>query len=279
MQEDKQETHLSITPKIGDAVNQIESSCSLSKVDFLKSTYNLKKINEISKNDDFKQILGLVLTKISVLAGIKGEIDSFTKQDISKMILSSFKELSLEEISKAFELERYGIYEDKTDHYQLFDSNYISTVLNKYKKWKISEKKELNISAPKLETSITDSEKQQLREDLLKMIYGEIKDTGFCSDAWHIYTDLESFGRINPTTEEKKKLYREQLKIYEIEEKALIKTKYDPFIIKTHLKYLSDKVSSKTPVESVSNKCRSIIASNYLKDYVDSFENFKNQIK
>ncbi len=129
------------------------------------------------------------------------------------------------------------------------------------------------------ENKITDSEKMQLREDLLKMIYKEIKEDGFCSDAWHIYPDLEGFGRINPTTEEKKKLYKEQLKIYEIEEKALIKTKYDAFIIKTHLKYLADKVSSKTPVESVSNKCRSIIASNYLKDYIDSFENFKNQIK
>lgn len=248
------------------------------KKDFLISTYSLTKIKEISNDPEFKNLLGAVLVKISVLVGIKSEIDAFTKQDISKMILSVFKELSFEEINKAFELERYNQYDEKTDHYQLFDANYISTVLNKYKKWKVQEKKELNISAPKLETSISDSEKQKLREDLLKIIFQEISETGFSSDSWHLYPELEASKKINPTKEEKKKLYKEQLKIYEVEEKALIKSKYDPVIIKTHLKYLSDKVTGKSPVESVSNKCRSILVSNYLKNFVSDFESFKKQL-
>lgn len=125
---------------------------------------------------------------------------------------------------------------------------------------------------------ITDSEKQKLREDLLKIIFQEISETGFSSDAWHLYPELEASEKINPTKEEKKKLYKEQLKIYEVEEKALIKSKYDPVIIKTHLKYLSEKVTGKSPVESVSNKCRSILVSNYLKNFVSDFESFKKQL-
>ena len=120
------------------------------------------KIKEISKEPRFNDLLGAMFTKISVLAGIKGEIDQFTKQDISKMILSTFKELSLEELHKAFELERYGVYDDKTDHFQLFDANYISQILKKYKKWKAKERLELNISQPVLEIKISEVEKSEL---------------------------------------------------------------------------------------------------------------------
>lgn len=278
MQEGNQKLQLRQISEVGDAVQHIESVCLLPKVDFLKSTYHHSKIKELSTKSNFKDLLAAVLVKISILAGIKNEIDDFVKQDISKMILSSFNELSLEEISKAFELERYCQYEVKTEHFQLFDSNYISAVLKKYKKWKVKEKTELNILAPIKEVEITESQKIELRENLLQLIFSEIKENGLCNDAWHLYQELETSGKINPTKEEKNKLYKEQLKIYEFEEKKLIRKRYDSKIAKTHLQYLSDKITGKTPVESVSNKCRSIIVSNYFKPFLESFEMFKNQL-
>lgn len=278
MRDDKQKKLLVQTELIGDHFSVIETICQLSKVDFLKSTYSLRKIKEYEPDLNFKALLGQIMVKASVLAGIKGEIDIFTKQDISKMILSSFKELSLEEISKAFELERYSQYDEKTDHFQLFDANYVSAILNKFKKWKVKEKNQLNISAPKEETTISYAEKQKLHEDLVKMIFDDISENGFSSDAWQLYTDLESAGKINPTVEEKKALYKQQLKIYETEEKSFISSKYDSYIIKTHLKTLQDKIMSKNPIESVSNKCRSILVSNYLKNFITDFESFKKEI-
>lgn len=236
------------------------------------------KIKEISKEPRFNDLLGAMFTKISVLAGIKGEIDQFTKQDISKMILSTFKELSLEELHKAFELERYGVYDDKTDHFQLFDANYISQILKKYKKWKAKERLELNISQPVLEIKISEVEKSELRENLLKMIFEEIRENEFSSDAWHLYSDLEVSGKLKTTKEEKSKLYKEQLKIYELEEKSLIRKKYDSMVSKTYLKLLVDKITSKNPVESVSNKCRSIIVSNYLQPFTIDYETFKSKL-
>jgi hypothetical protein len=263
---------------IGEIVTNIETTCGLSKVEFLKESYNLTKIKEISNEPEFGSLLGAIMVKISVLAGIKSEIDQFVKQDIFKMILSTFKDLSFEEISKAFEMERYGLYNNKTEHYQLFDSNYISQVLKKYRKWKEGEMLHLNISPPRIESKITEHQKKQLREALLVNIFIDLTEKGFSPDSWEIYSELEVSDKINPTEEYRKKLYKEQLKIYEVEEKALIKSKYEPIIIKTHLQYLNDKITGKKVIESVSNKCRSIIASEFLKNHIENFENFKKII-
>jgi len=67
--------------------------------------------------------MGIILTKIAVLSGIKNPIDNFTKQDLLRLIVRRYKHLSPSEIYKAFENERYGINQPKTEHYQLFDSN------------------------------------------------------------------------------------------------------------------------------------------------------------
>ena len=125
------------------------------------------------------------------------------------------------------------------------------------------------------EKEFSDSDKKKLREDLLKIIFKEISETGFSPDAWHLYPELESSGKIKPTKEEKKKLYKQQLKIYELEESKLLKSRYDPQVVKMHLKNLSDKITGKSPVESVSNRCRSIIVSNYLKEFPIDYETFK----
>lgn len=120
------------------------------------------------------------MVKISVLAGIKNEIDDLTKQDISKMIVSAYAELAIEEIYKAFELERYGVYEEKTEHFQMFDSNYISTVLKKYKNWKINEKKILNFQV-KVEAppEIDENEKTNLLKAATQNRYEEFLKNDF----------------------------------------------------------------------------------------------------
>jgi len=125
---------------------------------------------------------------------------------------------------------------------------------------------------------ITETEKMELRENLLKMIYGEIKETGFSNDAWHLYFELESFGKINPSAAEKSKLYKEQLKKYEFEEKRRIKTKFSLKHAIPHINQLMEKVDGKQLLESVSNKCRSIVASNYLKQFTKDYETFKSQV-
>jgi len=100
------------------------------------------------------------VAQTSTLMQIKNPIDQFVKQDIVNMLTGYWSILSFEELIKAFELERFGAYKEKTEHYQLFDCNYISQVLKKYQAWKRENKIELNISKEK-ETQLIDKDEIQ----------------------------------------------------------------------------------------------------------------------
>lgn len=128
------------------------------------------------------------------------------------------------------------------------------------------------------ENSFSEKDILQIRENLIVLVYNEIVMTGFSSDAHHFFSDLEAKGKIDLPVEAKKDLYKRQLKVYEMEEKAFIRNKYKTSLSARYLNELADKITGKTPVESVSNKCRSILASNYLYAF-RNFETFKNELK
>lgn len=103
------------------------------------------KIKNLDDNE-LRQGLSLLFTRIPNLLGIKDPINAINKADIKEMILMRFKGLSLEEIDYAFKLERYGVYESKTEHFQLFNAEYVGAVLNKFQKW--MQKTRLNHNIP-----------------------------------------------------------------------------------------------------------------------------------
>lgn len=170
------------------------------------------------------------------------------------------------------------------DLFPELSNNTTGKVISAYLKHK-KESLQYQLSKDKLKSlktpvnEITEIEKQELRENLLKMICSEIKETGFSNDAWHLYSELERCGKINPSPAEKSKLYKEQLRIYELEEKRRIKTKFSLKNATPHINRLMEKVAGKQLLESVSNKCRSIVASNYLKQFTNDYETFKIQTK
>jgi hypothetical protein len=128
------------------------------------------------------------------------------------------------------------------------------------------------------EITFSEKDKLQIRENLIALVYDEIVKDGFSSDAHHFFSDLESKCKIDISVEAKKDLYKRQLKLYEAEEKAFIRGKYPNSLSGRYLKDLADKITGKAPVESVSNKCRSILVSNYLYAF-RNFETFKNELK
>lgn len=154
----------------------IEKNTKLNDGCFIKSNFHNLKIREYEKVL-IKQLIGLILTKIAGLSGVKTETDRFTIQDIKKMILSVFSNLTLEELIKAFELERYSMYEVKTEHFQLFNATYISTILNNYKKWKVETMYKANISSPiKQPSPMTESQKEKKMNEAVNRVYSEYKE-------------------------------------------------------------------------------------------------------
>ena len=240
--------------KGGETIMEIESNCNVSKTEFLKKTYEIQSIRDRKNEEGFDSLLAICLVKINTLGGFKGEIDDFAKQDIRKMILSQFSELSIEEVYKAFELERYGAHEVKTEHFQLFDANYISTVLKKYKNWKIDQKKILNISAPKLENEISDIQKENIVIFGINRKYSEFIELGVIDEPFvYIFDELVERGFIKLASSENSKLI-EYFKTKQSEAKRELMKEYSELtsadkkerdLIKEQLSKISNNSSKK----------------------------------
>lgn len=168
----------------------IEQRCESNPVAFIKENYNYAKIRERSSEIDIRAVIGAAMVKAAGHIGIK-TIDLPNKQDISRMILSSYSDLTIEEIYKAFELERYGSYEDKTEHFQLFNSEYVAAILKKYRKWKQDTKIHHNISPPQKLPEITDSQKKEIVDNGIIRVFNEFKETGEMPEPCsHIFDEL-----------------------------------------------------------------------------------------
>lgn len=205
--------------RVGELIALTEQKCIATPVQFLKSNLENKKIRDRSTEPDIKPLIGTMLIKIGTLSGIKNEIDFMIGQDILKMIFGTYADLTLEEICKAFELERYGSFEDKTEHFQLFNADYIAKILKKYRKWKQDMKTRHDITANnnKQLEAITASQKETILINGVQRVFDEYKSSKKLEDQTEYIFDF-------------------------LVEKRKIKTGNNPDIIK----YYQDKIEEAT---------------------------------
>ena len=159
------------------ALSVIENKCDNSPSVFVKENYSNSKIRKSKNEPNFKMTLAVMLTKICALAGIKNEVDSFNVSDINKFILTACSDLSLEEIYKAFELERFGSYKEKTAHFNLFNAEYCASIIKKYRLWKLDIMKQHNISKPVNPNlpKITPDKQREIMDNALVRVFEEFK--------------------------------------------------------------------------------------------------------
>ena len=131
--------------RVAEAVTVLEQMIAVKPLQFIKDNSANKKLRERLTEVDIKMLLGAVLVKASALAGVKTEIDRFTADDITRFYTTYHADLTVEEVAKMYELERYLEYPEKTEHYNLFDVNYASAITKKYKEWKRTMKMQHNI--------------------------------------------------------------------------------------------------------------------------------------
>lgn len=174
---------------------------------YLQSSYDFKKISVLKNEPNFVMLIAGWCVQTSTLMQIKNPIDQFVKKDIFNMLTSYWSILSFEELIKAFELERFGAYEEKTEHFQLFDCNYISQVLKKYQKWKRKNKLEMNITNEKEVEPISEQEKSQIMIDAVNKKYSEYLNTNEVEEPFnHIFKELVEIGKIKMPTSETPKI-------------------------------------------------------------------------
>jgi len=199
---------------------------------------------------------------------------------VGDLIRTKFGHLTIPEIKEA--LKMYVAREfPEIKVFRILDAISIGEILNTYTSFRntalqnYSNKKQILLNAP---TQPSDEQKKQIREEFLKTVFDEIKSTGFSGGSWSIYDELVESGKINVSDSDKKKLYKAELKRYEVEEKDLIMKK-GYYSTKTLLADLKQKIENKRPLGVVQNRCKSVIVSSYLTDFVDDFEIFKKAIE
>jgi len=196
----------------------------LSEIGFVKNCLEQKKIKELAIAD--KEYLGsglmFLFTRIANLSGIKEEIPQANKNEIKELILMRFSNLSLEQIDYAFKLERFGEYEERTEHYQLFDAVFVSKVLNKFTEWLRKKRMDHNLPIEKpllLENSISEKEKQDLINQGVIECFDHFKNHECIKMGMiYIYDVLYDMGKLPTDADYKKKMYEQAVEIIRFEE-------------------------------------------------------------
>jgi hypothetical protein len=263
---------------------EIEKTLLLPHKNFLEKSYDLVKIKELKTEPNFVFLISGWIAQTSLLMQIKGQVDKYIKQDIFNMLTSHWSVLSFEELVKAFELERFGVYDEKTEHYQAFDANYISNVLKKYKNWKQKTKTELNItSSSNLIPEITESQKKEIIDNGIIRKYTEFKETGRIEDPFvYIFDELYSrdlIRKVNPDDPSIKKYYEKIL------QEAILEIKYE---LKSSSSFDKNTRSEiKNQIEKLENgntdlaqiRAKMNVLKAFFKRYLEKEDEFKKIIK
>lgn len=183
-------------------IDNLASLCRLTPIQFVKQSYLIDPIRTDLNNHN-QDLLKLVLVKSHTLAGFKGEIDNLTKQDVSNLILNRFDNLSVVEIYKAFENERFGLYESKSNGYNYFGADYVSEILQKYEAWKLELKQKHNITRESVIPvqnqlpAISESQKTDIMNQAIERLFEEYKSNqSFLPPFSHVFQELVERGVI-----------------------------------------------------------------------------------
>jgi len=156
---------------------QHEDSTNLSPISFINDVKNQLKIRDIdTDSSEFRNRLGVFFTKTHNLLGIKEHILDINKVDIMEMLLMRFKGLSLEEIEYSFKMERFGNFGKKIEHFQLFNADYVSRVLDRYTEWKNFKNKTYNLKKQEVLVEISESEKKRIVNEAVIEFYNHFKE-------------------------------------------------------------------------------------------------------
>ena len=215
-----------------------ERSIQLSPISFVNDIQNQLKIRDLDTDSlDFQNKIAVFFTKTVNLLGIKEAILDVNKSDIFEMLIMKYKGISLEELSYAFKMERYGQLLPKTQHYQLINAEYVSSVLDKYVNWRVSQRKN-NISTLKIMPKISDQDKIEKENDIVVRFIEKFIATRIVEDQYfYVYDILHNRGLMN----------REPKYMSEVKEHAVDLLKQE---------YSGKKASSMDELKSIKSKLK-----------------------
>lgn len=200
-----------------------EQKTLLSPISFINDLQNQVKIRDLdSSSDSFFSQISALFTKTSNLLGIKTAITPINGQDIVDCILMKYKGLSINELEYAFKLERYGEFGKRVEHYQLFNAEYVSSVIDRYLEWKQFKINTL-AKKEKMDQKISEEEIRKKDNQSILRYLNEYEFTRVVNDMdFHIYRHLDKLGLVNYSLEFKKQIKEKAITlVYEEENKRV----------------------------------------------------------
>lgn len=145
-------------------------------VSVLKESYNNSIIRDLEQTEVNKSIAS-VIVKDMMLKGVKAENkpNKLITDDIKKMILTKYSVLTLLEIELAFQMERYGELDPKSEHFQFYGTEYVSEILQKFSKWKQKKAIELNLTRYKNDLKQKEVSLDKIDKEYLDYLLNQIK--------------------------------------------------------------------------------------------------------
>lgn len=192
---------------------------------------------------------------------------------VNSLINDFFGKLTKEEIKEAFKMYVARKFPD-IKVFRMIDCVSVSEVLNAYIEYRdksiapFIEKRKILLNAPKEKT---EAEKQQIFKDFVTMVYNEIKENEYSSDAWQLFSILESCGVINISDDEKKLMYKKELALYVPNERNKIKLQ-NPINYKSAISDFEKTYMNGNKSTYVKNRCRSILVSKFIHDNIKSLD-------
>jgi hypothetical protein len=278
--------------RVSEMIMVIESKPILTPSVFVKSITEYKKIRDRKTEMDIQVLLWSMMVKIAALSGLKDIITDFDKTDIVRMLFTSFNDLSVEEIHKAFELERYGEYSiiflatketirNKTEHFQLFNADYVGEILRKYKEWKRIIRTQHNISPelPKLPEMSESKIKETLNQGIIRR-FEYYKETKEIEEPFvHIFEELLERSIIKKITGEKSfKYYQDKVIEAEIQiKKELAAEPRNNFLDKNKILEELSKIAE-SQSEKVQIRAKRIVLSEFFDKHISLNTDMENLI-
>ncbi|GIZ08348.1 hypothetical protein [Flavobacterium sp. UMI-01] len=240
------------------------------------------KVKTIDSKQEINGLLNFLITILNIKVSSEEEKLQLDKQMILifDLIKTKFGSLTVPEIKEAFKMFVAGEFPN-LKVFRMLDCLVVADVLNAFKEFRNDSLRVYDFKKQKLliqQNTMSEEEINQNHQELLKIVFDDLKATGLSLDAWLLYDKLEANGLINISKAQKKELYAQQAQIYVVE--LLNETTKKHFhSAKIIIEDARSKIAKGKIIGSVANKCKSIVASNFLKEYLTDFEEFKKQIE
>lgn len=254
----------------------------LSKPTLAKLNEDYPKVKNVIVASEITDLMNFLIRilNIKILNEEEQENLDFQMPLILDFIKSKFGSLTIPEIQEAFKM--YVAKEfPELKVFRMLDCIVVGEILNAFKDFRndslraYDRKKQNLLEQPK---PMTEEDIKKNQEELLKIVFDDLKETGLSLDAWLLYENLEANGMITISNKQKREMYAQQAQIYLVE---LVQETTQRYFhsAKTVIEDARNKIEKGKVIGSVANKCKSIVVSNILKNYLTDFEEFKNQIE